>query len=90
MLPFNYAIGTPNGTNLVINTMQLQVEKYISLTQSTCILPSHVAVFFDLTNQFSSVSREAFFKVIVDSIPEILPLTTLFYEKSGDHPPQMG
>jgi hypothetical protein len=27
MLPFNYAIGTPNGTNLIINTMQLQVEK---------------------------------------------------------------
>jgi hypothetical protein len=24
MLPFNYAIGTPNGTNLIINTMQLQ------------------------------------------------------------------
>jgi hypothetical protein len=21
MLPFNYAIGTPNGTNLIINTM---------------------------------------------------------------------
>jgi hypothetical protein len=31
MLPFNYAVGTPNGTNLIINTMQLQVEKYISL-----------------------------------------------------------
>ncbi len=27
MLPFNYAIGTPNGTNLAINTIQLQVEK---------------------------------------------------------------
>ena len=27
MLPFNYAVEIPNGTNLVINTMQLQVEK---------------------------------------------------------------
>ena len=30
MLPFNYAVGTPNGSNFIINTMQLQVEKYIS------------------------------------------------------------
>jgi hypothetical protein len=83
MLPFNYAVGTPNGTNLIINTMQLQVEKYISLPQSKNILPSRAAVFFDLTNQFNSVSREAFFKVIADSFPEILPLTTLFYEQAG-------
>jgi hypothetical protein len=83
MLPFNYAVGTPNGTNLIINTMQLQVEKYISLPQSKNILPSRAAVFFDLTNQFNSVSREAFFKVIEDSFPEILPLTTLFYEQAG-------
>ena len=40
MLPFNYDIVTPNGTNLIINTMQLQVEKYLSLPQSTDILPS--------------------------------------------------
>jgi hypothetical protein len=33
MLPFNYAIGTPNGTNLIINTMQLQLEQHISLPQ---------------------------------------------------------
>jgi hypothetical protein len=83
MLPFNYAVGTPNGTNLIINTMQLQVEKYITLPQSKNILPSRAAVFFDLTNQFNSVSCEAFFKVIEDSFPEILPLTTLFYEQEG-------
>ena len=83
MPPFNYAVGSPNGTNLIINRMQLQVEKYISLPQSKNFLPSRAAVFFDLTNQFNSVSREAFFKVITDSIPEILPLTTLFYKQAG-------
>ncbi len=41
--------------------MQLQVENYITLPQSKNILPSRAAVFFDLTNQFNSVSREAFF-----------------------------
>jgi len=75
---YDYDVGTPNGTNLIINTMQLQVEKYISLPQSTGILPSRVAVFFDLTNQFNSISRKAFFKVIADSFPEIPPLITLF------------
>jgi hypothetical protein len=86
MLPFKYAVGTPNRTNLIINTMTMQiqqVEKYISLLQSTGILPSRAAVLFDLTNQFNSVSREAFFKVIADSFLEILPLTTLFYKQVG-------
>jgi hypothetical protein len=35
------------------------------------------------SNQFNSVSRKAFFKVIADSFPEILPLATLFYEQAG-------
>ena len=65
------------------NTMQLQVETYISLPQSKNILPSRAAVFFDLTYHFNSVSREEFFKVITDSFPEILPVTTLFYEQAG-------
>jgi hypothetical protein len=80
MLPFNCAVGTPNGTNLIINTMQLQVEKYISHPQSTSTTASHTAVFFDLTNQFISVSSKEFFDVITESFPEILPLITLFYK----------
>jgi len=83
MLPFNYAVGTPSGSNFIITTMQLQVEKYITLPQSTNNLPSHAAVFFDLTNQFNSVSRQAFFNVIAKSFPEIPPLTTLFYKHAG-------
>ncbi len=59
------------------------MEKYITLPQSKNILPSRAAVFFDLTNQFNSVSLEAFFKVIEDSFPKILLLTTLFYEQAG-------
>ena len=83
MLPYNYAVGTPNGTNLIINSMQLQVEKYITLPQSLGNTPSRATVFFDLTNQFNSVSREAFFDVIAGSFPEILPLTSLFYNDAG-------
>jgi hypothetical protein len=81
MLPFNYAIGTPNGTNLIIiNRMQLQVKKYISLPQSTGCIPTCAGVFFNLTNQFNSVSHKAFFNVIAKSFSRMLPLTTLFYE----------
>jgi hypothetical protein len=54
MLPFNYAVGTPNGTNLIINTMQLQVEKYISLSQSKNILPTRAAVLTSPTNSTAS------------------------------------
>jgi hypothetical protein len=86
MLPFNYAIGTPNGTNLIINTMQPQVEKYISLPQLTGCIPTRAAVFFDLTNQFNSISRKAFFNVVAKSFPKMLSLITLFYKHAGtDH-----
>jgi hypothetical protein len=43
-------------------------------------IPTRAAVFFDLKNQFNSVSRKAFFNVIAKSFPEMLPLTTLFYK----------
>ncbi len=46
-------------------------------------LPTRAAIFFNLTNQFNSVSREEFFNVISTSFPELLPLTTLFYENAG-------
>jgi hypothetical protein len=63
--------------------MQLQVEKYISIPQPTGCIPTRAAVFFDFTNQFNSISHEAFFNVIAKSFPEILPLTTLFYKHAG-------
>jgi hypothetical protein len=44
-------------------------------------LPTRAAIFFDLTNQFNSVSREEFKNVIATSFPELLPLVTLFYDK---------
>jgi len=53
MLPFNYAVGTPSSSNFIITTMQLQVEEYITLPQSTDNLPSRAAILFDLTNQFN-------------------------------------
>ena len=83
LLPFNWAVGAPNGNDFIVKAMQLKIEKYISTPKSTGNLPTRAAVFFDLTNQFNSISREAFLDVITKSFPEILPLATLFYSEPG-------
>ena len=82
LLPYNYAVGIPNGSDFGVKAMQLSIEKFIQTPQQTNTLPSRAAVFFDLTNQFNNVSREEFFNVIETSFPKILPLTTLFYQNA--------
>ena len=80
LLPYNYAVGIPDGSSFVIKAMQLSIEKYIDIPQKNGDLPSRAAIFFDLTNQFNSVSRQEFFHVIATHFPELLPLTLLFYD----------
>jgi hypothetical protein len=82
-LPYNYAVGVPNGSDFVVKAMQLSIKKIIDLPQRTNKLPTSAAVFFDLTNQFNSVSRKEFFNVIKTSFPELIPLTKLFYHKAN-------
>ena len=79
LFPYNFAVGIEDGANFIVKAMQLAVEKYIDIPQRRDLPPTRAAVFFDLINQFNSVSREEFFHVIQDHFPEILPLTTLFY-----------
>ena len=81
LLPFNFAVGVPDGSDFVVKAMQLAIEKFIDRPQQQQALPTRAAVFFDLTNQFNSVSREEFTNVIATSFPELLPLVTLFYNK---------
>ena len=83
LFPYNFAVGIEDGSNFVIKAMQLAVEKYIDLPQQHDLPPTRAAVFFDLTNQFNSVSRQEFFDVIRIHFPELLPLTTLFYEDAN-------
>ncbi len=58
-------------------------QKYISLPQLTGRIPKCAAIFFYLTNQFNSISHEAFFNVIAKSFPKMFQLTTLFYKHAG-------
>jgi len=73
LFPYNYAVG--------VKAMQLAIEKYIYNNQQSGRLPTRAAIFFNLTNQFNSVSREEFKNVIATSFPELLPLVTLFYDQ---------
>ena len=76
LIPYNYAAGVPDGSDFVVKAMQLAIEKYIDNPQQSGRLPTHATIFFDLTNQFNSVSREEFKNVIVTSFPELLQLVT--------------
>jgi hypothetical protein len=64
----------------VVKAMQLVIECYIDIPQWSGSSPTRAAIFFDLTNPFNSVSRAEFFAVIHTSFPELIPLTTLFYD----------
>ena len=73
LLPFNYAVGVPNGSDFMVKAMQLSNEKFIDYPQRTTKLPTHAAIFFDLTNQFNSVSAprsasSSLAKVLISSI----------------------
>jgi hypothetical protein len=56
LFPYNYAVGVPDGSDFVVKAMQLAIEKYINNPQQSGKLPTRAAIFFDLTNQFNSVS----------------------------------
>jgi len=83
LLPFNYAVGVPNRSDFVVKAMQLSIKKTIDYPQHTNKLPTRAAVFFNLTNQFNSVSSKEFFNVIETSFPKLLPLTKLFYHEAN-------
>jgi hypothetical protein len=56
LLPYNYAVGIPDGSDFVVKAMQLAIEKCIDNPQQSGCLPTRATIFFDLTNQFNSVS----------------------------------
>jgi hypothetical protein len=78
LLPCNYAVDVPDGSDFVIKAMQLAIEKYINHPQQSGCLPTSTAIFFDLTNQFNSVACIEFKNLIAPSFPELLPFVTLF------------
>jgi hypothetical protein len=81
LLPYNPAVGIPDGSHFVVKALQLAIEKYIDHPKKSGCLPTRAAIIFDLTNQFNYVSREEFKNVIATSFPELLLLVALFYDQ---------
>jgi hypothetical protein len=84
LLPYNFAVGVPNGMDFIIKSMQLSIEKFIVSPQSNEDSPSRAAIFVDLTNMFNAVSRDELFDIINQDFPELSALTSLLYSEHGD------
>ena len=72
LLPYNFAVGIPNGGVTIINAIQLGIEKYITNRETVGQLPTRAAVFFDLLNMFNNISRSIFWYHCY-IIPQIAP-----------------
>jgi len=84
LLPYNFAVGIPNGMDFIIKSMHLSIEKFINSPQQNNLTPSRAAIFVDLTNMFNAVSRTELFDIINKDFPELSPLTSLFYAEEGN------
>jgi hypothetical protein len=56
---------------MVIRTMQLGVEKYISDRESSGRLPSRALVSLDIVNMFNAISRERLREIIAADFPSL-------------------
>ena len=83
LLPYNFAVGIPNGMDFIVKSMQLSIERFIEQPQQHNTTPTRAAVFVDLTNMFNSVSRAELFDIIATDFPELYNLTKLLYEDHG-------
>ena len=83
LLPYNFAVGIPQGSATIINAIQFAIEKYISNNEQQGLPPTRAAVFFDLSNMFNNISCVEFLDIIAASFPELIPLIQLFYDSPG-------
>ena len=83
LLPYNFAVGVPNGMDFIIKTMQMSIERFIDQPQQENKSPTRAAVFVDLTNMFNSVSRHELFDIIANDFPELYNFTSLLYDTDG-------
>jgi hypothetical protein len=77
LLPYNFAVGVPNGMDFTIKCMQLSFKKIIIAREQRNKLPSRAAIFVNLTNMFNAVSCEELFDIINKDFPELSGLTHL-------------
>ena len=84
LLPYNYAIGVPNGMDFVVKATQLQVDRFITQPQQAGTSPSRCLISLDMKNMFNEISREEIFAVVEEYFPELTHITSLFYAEDGE------
>ena len=90
LLPYNFAIGVSGGCDVVIKTMQLGVDKYITERESSRQLPTRALVSLDLVNMFNAVSREELREIISNDFPALEHFADMLYEEDGETYVRMG
>eukprot|EP00956_Cyclotella_meneghiniana_P012688 scaffold18030_cov64-Cyclotella_meneghiniana.AAC.2 len=90
LLPYNFAVGVSGGCDVVIKTMQLGVDKYISEPEAIGQLPTRSLVSLDLVNMFNAISREELRGIIADEFPSLERFTDMLYEEHGETYVRMG
>eukprot|EP00956_Cyclotella_meneghiniana_P026933 scaffold59456_cov45-Cyclotella_meneghiniana.AAC.1 len=90
LLPYNFAIGVSGGCDVIIKTMHLGVDKYITEPESNGNLPSRSLVSLDLINMFNAVSREDLREIIANDFPALERLADMLYEEDGETYVRMG
>ena len=84
LLPYNFAVGVGGGCDVIIKTLQLAVDKYISEKEDNGDLPSRCLVSLDIRNMFNAVSRERLREIISDKFPTLEAFSDLIYEEAGE------
>jgi hypothetical protein len=82
--PIQLLSRSPERNGLHIKSMQLSIKKIIIPQQQRNNLPSHAAIFVNLTNIFNAVSCKELFDIINKDFPELSGLTHLLYTNSRD------
>ena len=69
--------------DFIIKAMILSIDKFIQQPQWKQALPTHAAIFADLTNMFNNVSRDELTNIIHTNFPELSPITHQIYNNPG-------
>lgn len=68
---------------MIVRTIQLAVERYISEPQHHRHLPSRALVSLDIINMFNGILRERLREIIAQKFPSLEPFADMIYESAN-------
>jgi len=85
LLPYNFAVGVGGGCDVVIKTMQLGVDKYISEPEAEEKLPSRALVSLDIINCLTPYFVKTYAQLLPKNSPELKHSQTCSTRKVEKH-----